>query len=184
MTFDRGSGISIWDTIAGLDRMGHDPHRGPMLGYYASAHRRCIFRRAAKSIRKRRGLGPEALSPTSTRRSKARMSDGENRHDHAARADHRAPGGDHRSGRARATRPRLYAHGEPTRWLPAPTDNYVRTDNEAAQLAYGECCVVEPKDKNLLQQVSLADQMAIKDAIGGFFYAARQALQPPNSPTS
>jgi hypothetical protein len=80
--------------------------------------------------------------------------------------------------------PDYMRHGEFYTWLPAGADNYVRTDNEEAQLAYSECCVVEPKDKNLLQQVSLADQMAIKDAIGGFFYAARQALQPPNSPTS
>lgn len=67
------------------------------------------------------------------------------------------------------------AIGEPVSVVPGPQGEGVVVDNDAAIAAYAEACMVEPKDKLLLDQVQLADAMEVKEAIIGFFLAARRA---------
>ena len=74
--------------------------------------------------------------------------------------------------------------GEPCEVMPDPKGKPVVVDNDAAIAAYFEVCVVEPKDKLLLDQLGLADAMDVKDEIIGFFGAARRARRSPPSPTS
>jgi hypothetical protein len=74
--------------------------------------------------------------------------------------------------------------GEPATWVKAGEDRYLSIDNDHAVEAYVQACVVEPKDKLLLNQIGLADGMAIKDAILDFFGEARRARLSPTSPTS
>jgi hypothetical protein len=74
--------------------------------------------------------------------------------------------------------------GDPVSVVPDGGGGGIVVDNDAAIAAYVEACTVEPRDKLLLAQVSLADAMDVKDAILGFFAAARLARTSPNSPTS
>jgi hypothetical protein len=66
-----------------------------------------------------------------------------------------------------------WANGEPITWSSSKEGVYFRVENDAAIKAYVELCVVEPKDPLLLGQMTLADAMAVKDAVLGFFIQAR-----------
>lgn len=83
------------------------------------------------------------------------------------------------------TLPEYMRIGDLYSFFPAPDGKTMApVRNDAAFAAYAEACVVEPKDKLLLQQVQLADAMGVEDAIEGFFIEARRARQLPTSPTS
>jgi hypothetical protein len=67
----------------------------------------------------------------------------------------------------------FWENGEPTRWAYTKDGIGFRIENDAAIKAYIEACVVEPKDPLLLGQMTLADAIAVKEAVLDFFTAAR-----------
>ena len=73
--------------------------------------------------------------------------------------------------------------GDPDSWIALGDDKFYRVENDPAIAAYIDTCVVEPKDKLLLEQLSLADQIGLKRALIDFFDEARQARASLTSPT-
>lgn len=73
--------------------------------------------------------------------------------------------------------------GEPLTAMAGADGNAIVVDNDVAITAYLERCIVEPKDKLLLDQVQLADAFRIKEAFLDFFGEARQAAKSVTSPT-
>lgn len=65
------------------------------------------------------------------------------------------------------------AIGDPAAMMRADNDVLQIVENDAAIARYVDCCIVEPADKLLLEQVGLEDAMAIKEAILDFFVKAR-----------
>lgn len=76
------------------------------------------------------------------------------------------------------------AIGEPVTAVPGESGKLVYIENDQAIAGYMEACMVEPKDKLLLDQVQLADAMNIRDAVVDFFVEARRESRSPTSPTS
>jgi len=75
-------------------------------------------------------------------------------------------------------------HGDPFEWVPGADDKPVYVEDNQAIEAYMKACIVPPEDNPLLlNQVGLADSMALKDAVLGFFFEAKRALASRRSPT-
>lgn len=73
--------------------------------------------------------------------------------------------------------------GEPYTWIRGADGQAVYVEQDGAISAYIEACIVEPKDKLLVEQIELRDAFAIKEAVLDFFHEARQAKTSPISPT-
>jgi hypothetical protein len=76
--------------------------------------------------------------------------------------------------------------GDPVSVMRGDGDQVQVVENDAAIARYIEDCIVEPRDKLILNQIDLVDAMTIKDALLDFFVTARlakisQASQTPSS---
>jgi hypothetical protein len=81
----------------------------------------------------------------------------------------------------------VFALGEPQAYAVDPESGLLFTSNRDDVIEkYVRRCVIEPKDAALLEQCNLADSLAIREAILGFFEAARSARSTttPTSPSS
>lgn len=72
-----------------------------------------------------------------------------------------------------------FALGEPSVWGRGADGNSFIVENVEVVEGYVSRCVQEPNDPLILNQMSLADAMKVKDAVLGFFGEARRK----NSPT-
>jgi hypothetical protein len=77
-----------------------------------------------------------------------------------------------------------WENGEPARWAHTQDGVAYKVENDAAIKAYIEACVVSPGDVLLLGQLSLADAMLVKEAVLGFFTAARTKNSTTSSNSS
>ena len=78
----------------------------------------------------------------------------------------------------------VFALGEPQAYAVDPNSGLLFTSNRDDVIRqYVQRCVIEPKNPDLLEQCNLADSLAIREAILGFFEAAR-AERSTNTPTS
>lgn len=75
--------------------------------------------------------------------------------------------------------------GEPIAFAVSKDGMQYTADNEGTIKLYIDRCLVEPKDPLLLEQLSLADAMKLKETVVNFFLAARRSLLPaPAIPSS
>lgn len=72
----------------------------------------------------------------------------------------------------------MMALGEPASYARSDSGLIYTADNDDVIRAYIERLLVEPKDPALLMQLTLADTLQLRDAIFGFFQAARKAISP------
>ena len=75
-------------------------------------------------------------------------------------------------------------HGDPTIFARNSEGGVYLIENTAVIKAYLEACLVEPKDPLLLNQLSLADSIQLKDAMLDFFSDARETLKAAALSTS
>ncbi|WP_438275646.1 hypothetical protein [Nitrobacter sp.] len=68
--------------------------------------------------------------------------------------------------------------GEPTTYARSEGGMIYQAEKDGVIQSYIERLVVEPKHTDLLNQLSLADTLKLKDTINGFFGAAREAIYP------
>jgi hypothetical protein len=81
--------------------------------------------------------------------------------------------------------PLYQQYGNPYEFLPTDDGKSVYVENDRAIEAYMKACVVPPDDDPLLlDQVGLQDAIALREAILGFFVAARLAIASRTSRTS
>lgn len=72
--------------------------------------------------------------------------------------------------------PDLMALGEPAAFGRSETGMIFQAERDEVISDYAKRLLVEPKDPALLNQLGLADSIAIKEAIFDFFKAAREAI--------
>ena len=73
--------------------------------------------------------------------------------------------------------------GDPVAWARSG-DMVYSADKDAVVKAYIDRCVVEPKNTLLLEQLSLADAMRLRDAVIDFFTDARLKTLPQPATSS
>jgi len=76
------------------------------------------------------------------------------------------------------------ALGEPTSYARSESGLVYTADNDDVVTGYVTRLLVEPRDPALLNQLSLADSMQLRDAIFGFFRGARRAISAASSASS
>jgi hypothetical protein len=69
----------------------------------------------------------------------------------------------------------LMALGEPSSFARSEGGLIYTSEREEVMQAYIERLMIDPVDRSLLQQVSLADAQQLKDAVYDFFHSAREA---------
>ncbi|MDA9465342.1 hypothetical protein [Bradyrhizobium sp. CCBAU 53415] len=72
--------------------------------------------------------------------------------------------------------------GEPASLARSEGGMLYQAEKDDVVQAYIERLMVVPQDRALLEQVSLADALQLKEAVFGFFQAARKAITPPAAP--
>jgi hypothetical protein len=68
--------------------------------------------------------------------------------------------------------------GEPSAYARSESGMVYQAEKDEVVQSYIERLMVSPQDRNLLEQVSLADALQLKEAVFGFFQAARKAITP------
>lgn len=68
--------------------------------------------------------------------------------------------------------------GEPAAFARSEGGMIYQAEKDDVVAAYIERLLESPKDRALLEQVSLADALQLREAIFGFFQAARKAITP------
>lgn len=68
--------------------------------------------------------------------------------------------------------------GEPAAFARSDGGMVYQAEKDDVVQAYIERLMISPQDIALLQQVSLADALQLKEAVFGFFQAARKAISP------
>lgn len=68
--------------------------------------------------------------------------------------------------------------GEPAAFARSDGGMIYQAEKDDVVQAYIERLMISPKDRSLLEQVSLADALQLKEAVFGFFQAARKAITP------
>lgn len=66
--------------------------------------------------------------------------------------------------------------GEPSAFARSDGGMLYQAERDGVVQGYIERLLIEPKDPQLLLQVSLADTLKLKEAVFGFFSAAREAI--------
>lgn len=68
--------------------------------------------------------------------------------------------------------------GEPAAFARSESGMIFQAEKDDVVQSYIERLMESPKDRALLQQVSLADALQLKEAVFGFFQEARKAITP------
>ncbi len=78
----------------------------------------------------------------------------------------------------------FFAFGEPMTWARTGDGNAVSVENPDVIGRYLDACIVHEGGSALLGLVGLTDAFALKDAVLGFFVAARLASLPADATSS
>ncbi|WP_454626955.1 hypothetical protein [Bradyrhizobium cenepequi] len=68
--------------------------------------------------------------------------------------------------------------GEPAAFARSEGGMIYQAEKDEVVQGYIERLMISPQDRALLEQVSLADALQLKEAVFGFFQAARKAISP------
>jgi hypothetical protein len=74
--------------------------------------------------------------------------------------------------------PDIMALGEPAAFARSEGGMIFQAEKDEIVGDYIKRLLIEPKDPQLLNQLGLADSLQLKEAVFGFFKAAREAISP------
>ncbi|WP_316172145.1 MULTISPECIES: hypothetical protein [unclassified Bradyrhizobium] len=77
----------------------------------------------------------------------------------------------------------IAALGEPSAYARSDDGLMFTSDKDEVVHGYIERLLVEPQDAALLEQLGLADALKLREAVHGFFQAARKAISADKSTT-
>src|SRR5690348_7649189 len=72
----------------------------------------------------------------------------------------------------------LMTLGEPAAYARSDGGLVYQAERDDVIAAYLDRLIISPQDRGLLEQVSLADALQLKEAVFGFFQAARTSIAP------